>query len=117
MQTRGFGWTGVQVPLIGQGTWKIEGDSPAEALAALQVGLDAGMTHVDTAELYGSGKAESLVGRAIAGRRDFGAPALAVAAGLLGTVLTSMGDYPPRTNAIAATFLILVGALAALVRR
>jgi O-antigen ligase len=58
-----------------------------------------------------------LVGRAIAGRRDFGAPALAVAAGLLGTVLTSMGDYPPRTNAIAATFLILVGALAALVRR
>jgi len=70
MQTRGFGWTGVQVPLIGQGTWKMEGDSPAEALAALQAGLDAGMTHVDTAELYGSGKAESLVARAISGRRD-----------------------------------------------
>ena len=70
MQTRGFGWTGVQVPLIGQGTWKIEADPPAEALAALQAGLDAGMTHVDTAELYGSGKAESLVARAISGRRD-----------------------------------------------
>jgi diketogulonate reductase-like aldo/keto reductase len=70
METRRFGWTGVQVPLIGQGTWKMEGDSPAEALAALQAGLDAGMTHVDTAELYGGGKVESLVGRAIAGRRD-----------------------------------------------
>ncbi|HZW90615.1 MAG TPA: aldo/keto reductase, partial [Myxococcaceae bacterium] len=70
MQTRGFGWTGIQVPIIGQGTWKMEGDSAAEALAALQAGLDAGMTHVDTAELYGSGRVESLVGRAIAGRRD-----------------------------------------------
>ena len=70
MQTRRFGWTGVQVPVIGQGTWKMEGDSPAEALAALQAGLDAGMTHVDTAELYGSGRVESLVGEAIAGRRD-----------------------------------------------
>jgi len=70
MQTRGFGWTGVQVPIIGQGTWKMEGDSAAEALAALQAGLDAGMTHVDTAELYGGGRVESLVARAIAGRRE-----------------------------------------------
>jgi len=70
MQTRGFGWTGIQVPIIGQGTWKMEGDSAAEALAALQAGLDAGMTHVDTAELYGSGRVESLVARAIAGRRE-----------------------------------------------
>ena len=69
MQTRSFGSTGVQVPLIGQGSWKMEGDSPVEALAALQAGLDAGMTHVDTAELYGGGRVESLVGRAIAGRR------------------------------------------------
>ena len=70
MQRRTFGWTGVQVPVIGQGTWKMEGDSPAEALAALQAGLDAGMTHVDTAELYGGGRVEALVARAIAGRRD-----------------------------------------------
>jgi diketogulonate reductase-like aldo/keto reductase len=70
MQTRGFGWTGVPVPVIGQGTWKMEGDSPVEALAALQAGLDAGMTHVDTAELYGGGRVESLVARAIAGRRE-----------------------------------------------
>ena len=70
MQTRRFGWTGVQVPVIGQGTWKMEGDPAAEALAALQAGMDAGMTHVDTAELYGGGRVESLVARAIAGRRE-----------------------------------------------
>jgi diketogulonate reductase-like aldo/keto reductase len=70
MQTRGFGWTEVQVPVIGQGTWKMEADPATEALAALQAGLDAGMTHVDTAELYGSGRVESLVARAIAGRRE-----------------------------------------------
>src|SRR5215468_143838 len=70
MDTRRFGWTAVQVPLIGQGTWKMERDSPTEALAALQAGLDAGMTHVDTAELYGGGRVESLVARAIAGRRE-----------------------------------------------
>ena len=70
MQTRKFGWTGVDVPVIGQGTWKMESDPPVEALGALQAGLDAGMTHVDTAELYGGGRVESLVGRAISGRRD-----------------------------------------------
>jgi diketogulonate reductase-like aldo/keto reductase len=70
MQTRRFGWTGVEVPVIGQGTWKMENDPPHEALAALQAGLEAGMTHVDTAELYGSGRVELLVGRAVAGRRD-----------------------------------------------
>ncbi len=70
METRRFGWTGARVPVIGQGTWKMEDDAPVEALAALQAGLDAGMTHVDTAELYGGGRVESLVARAIAGRRD-----------------------------------------------
>ncbi|HVP61486.1 MAG TPA: aldo/keto reductase [Myxococcaceae bacterium] len=70
MQTRSFGWTGSEVPVIGQGTWKLEGAPPAEALAALQAGLDALMTHLDTAEVYGGGRVESLVARAIAGRRD-----------------------------------------------
>ncbi len=70
MDRRRFGWTVSEVPVIGQGTWKMEGDAPVEALAALQAGLDAGMTHVDTAELYGGGRVESLVARAIAGRRD-----------------------------------------------
>src|SRR5512132_1916202 len=69
MQTRSFGWTGIQVPVIGQGTWKMETDDPEEAAAALRAGLDLGMTHLDTAELYGDGAVESLVGRAIAGRR------------------------------------------------
>ena len=40
------------------------------AVAALKKGLDLGMTHVDTAEMYGSGAAEEVVGEAIAGRRD-----------------------------------------------
>jgi diketogulonate reductase-like aldo/keto reductase len=58
------------VPVIGQGTWHLEGDAPDGAIAALRRGLDLGMKHIDTAELYGSGKAEALVGKAIAGRRD-----------------------------------------------
>lgn len=70
MEKRRFGWTGSEVPVVGQGTWKLEGDAPLEAISALQAGLDAGMTHVDTAEAYGGGRVESLVARAIAGRRD-----------------------------------------------
>ncbi len=69
---REFGWTGVQVPIIGQGTWMIEGARDAErrAVDALRAGLDLGMSHIDTAEMYGNGRAEELVGEAIAGRRD-----------------------------------------------
>src|SRR4051794_9023899 len=69
MLTRPFGWTGVPVPVIGQGTWMIEAD-PRAAVEALRAGLDAGMTHIDTAEMYGSGRAEEIVGEAIAGRRE-----------------------------------------------
>ncbi len=65
-----FGPTGVSVPVVGQGTWNMERDDRAAAVAALRAGLDAGLTHVDTAELYGSGRVEELVGEAIAGRRD-----------------------------------------------
>jgi len=67
-----FGWTRVEVPVIGQGTWMIEGKRDAEerAIEALREGLDLGMTHVDTAEMYGNGRAEQIVGKAIAGRRD-----------------------------------------------
>ena len=67
---RRFGPTEHMVPVIGQGTWHMEDDDPDRAIAALRLGLDLGMTHIDTAELYGSGSVEELVGEAIAGRRD-----------------------------------------------
>ncbi|MGA2270770.1 MAG: aldo/keto reductase [Bryobacteraceae bacterium] len=72
MTERTFGWTGVEVSVIGQGTWMIEGsrDSERRAVEALRAGMDLGLTHIDTAEMYGSGRAEKLVGEAIAGRRD-----------------------------------------------
>jgi diketogulonate reductase-like aldo/keto reductase len=70
MRTAPLGWTGVQVPVIGQGTWNLERDDRAQAIAALRAGLDAGMTHIDTAEMYGSGSVEELVAEAIEGRRD-----------------------------------------------
>lgn len=65
-----FGPTGVQVPKIGLGTWYLEQVDDKTAIAAVQAALELGLTHVDTAELYGTGKAESLVGQALEGRRD-----------------------------------------------
>src|SRR5437867_8092588 len=70
MERRRFGPTKVEVPVIGQGTWYIERGDRASAIAALRRGLDLGMTHIDTAEMYGSGAVEELVVEAIAGRRD-----------------------------------------------
>ena len=70
MNLHRFGATRRDVPVIGQGTWYQEDDDPATALAALRRGLSLGMTHIDTAEMYGSGAAERIVGQAIAGRRD-----------------------------------------------
>ncbi|RBP61405.1 diketogulonate reductase-like aldo/keto reductase [Brevibacterium sanguinis] len=63
---------GTSVPVLGQGTWHI-GDDPArraEEIAAIRTGIEAGMTLIDTAEMYGSGRSESLVGEAIAPLRD-----------------------------------------------
>ncbi len=70
MEHRPFGSTAREVAIIGQGTWNIEQADRAPAIAALRRGLDLGMTHIDTAEMYGSGAAEELVGEAIDGRRD-----------------------------------------------
>jgi diketogulonate reductase-like aldo/keto reductase len=56
--------------VIGLGTWQMEGDDRSAAIRALRTGLDLGMKHIDTAELYGSGSVEELVGEAIDGRRD-----------------------------------------------
>jgi diketogulonate reductase-like aldo/keto reductase len=65
-----FGNTKRDVGVIGQGTWYIEDGDRREAVAALRRGLDLGMNHIDTAEMYGDGAAEAVVGEAIAGRRD-----------------------------------------------
>lgn len=70
METRRFGATHREVPLIGQGTWNMERDDRNAAIDALRLGLDLGMTHVDTAEMYGSGAVEEMVGEAIQGRRN-----------------------------------------------
>jgi diketogulonate reductase-like aldo/keto reductase len=70
MEHRPFGSTKREVAMIGQGTWNIEQADSGRAIGALRRGLDLGMTHIDTAEMYGSGAAERLVGEAIAGRRD-----------------------------------------------
>jgi diketogulonate reductase-like aldo/keto reductase len=60
-----------EVPVIGQGTWNIdEARDRKAAIETLRRGIDLGMTHIDTAEFYGSGASESMVGEAIAGRRD-----------------------------------------------
>jgi diketogulonate reductase-like aldo/keto reductase len=70
MDRRPFGPTGTSVVRIGLGTWQMEGDDRKGCVAALRAGLDAGMMHVDTAELYGSGRVEEIVAEAIEGRRD-----------------------------------------------
>jgi diketogulonate reductase-like aldo/keto reductase len=56
--------------VIGIGTWQMERDDPKQAVAAIRRALELGMTHVDTAELYGHGRVEELVAEAITGQRD-----------------------------------------------
>lgn len=68
MELRSFGASKSRVPVIGQGTWNIDNGDREAAIAALRVGLDLGMTHIDTAEMYGD--AEEMIAEAIAGRRN-----------------------------------------------
>lgn len=70
MNNHPFGKGGPPVAVVGQGTWYMEQAPRAEAIAALRRGLDLGMTYIDTAELYGGGRAEKIVAEAVAGRRD-----------------------------------------------
>jgi len=65
MEKRAFGKA--KVPVLGQGTWNLNGDR-RQAVAALRRGIELGMTHIDTAEMYGD--AEVIVAEAIAGKRD-----------------------------------------------
>jgi diketogulonate reductase-like aldo/keto reductase len=70
MERRRFGSTGREAAVIGQGTWELEKAESTAAFATLRRGLDFGMTHIDTAEMYGSGAVEELIGAAIDDRRD-----------------------------------------------
>jgi diketogulonate reductase-like aldo/keto reductase len=68
MKTRPFGKGGTEVSVIGQGTWYIDRGHRGSAVTALRRGIELGMTHIDTAEMYGD--AELVVAEAIAGKRD-----------------------------------------------
>jgi len=68
MELRPFGPVSRPVAVIGQGTWNLDSTDRRQAITALRTGMDLGMTHIDTAEMYGD--AEDMVGEAIAGRRD-----------------------------------------------
>jgi diketogulonate reductase-like aldo/keto reductase len=68
MSTKPFGRTGANVSVIGQGSWYLDHGDRKHAVAALQRGLDLGMSHIDTAEMYGD--AELVIADAISGRRD-----------------------------------------------
>ena len=68
MQKRKFGNSGPDVSVIGQGTWYLDRGDRKAAVAALRRGIDLGMTHIDTAEMYGD--AELVIADAIAGKRD-----------------------------------------------
>jgi diketogulonate reductase-like aldo/keto reductase len=72
MIARPFGRTGVPVAVIGQGTWRMGESRGAEKqeVAALRLGIELGLSHIDTAEMYADGGAERVVARAIRGRRD-----------------------------------------------
>ena len=98
MRTHVFGTTGREVPVIGQGTWNSPTRSAArdEAVRAIRRGIELGMTHIDTAEMYGSGASEELVASAIEGfpREELF---------LVSKVLPSNGTYPKTIAACEAT--------------
>jgi len=76
MEMRKLGSQGPEISVVGHGAWQAGGDfwGPNESddvvIAAIQAGLESGMSWIDTAEVYGKGRSEELVGRAVSGRRD-----------------------------------------------
>ncbi len=83
MQARRLGWTDLEVSPLGLGCWAIGGPTQFrgshfgwgqidedEAVRAIQVALDGGITFLDTADIYGTGRSERIVGQALVGRRD-----------------------------------------------
>jgi diketogulonate reductase-like aldo/keto reductase len=99
METRPFGPERRAVAVIGEGTWQMESGSRLEAVRAIQGGLDAGVVHVDTAEMYGHGVVEQIVGEAIAGRRD--------EVFLVSKVLPSNASYAGTLRACEASLMRL----------
>ncbi len=69
MKSETFGATGIELPVIGQGTWNMpeSGSRRKEAQRAIRRGIELGMIHIDTAEMYGAGRVEELVGETIRG--------------------------------------------------
>src|SRR5688572_11928863 len=76
MRTKRLGSQGPEISVVGFGAWEAGGDmwgpnpSEAQVVEAISAGINAGITWVDTAEVYGDGTSEQLVGRAVRGRRD-----------------------------------------------
>jgi aryl-alcohol dehydrogenase-like predicted oxidoreductase len=76
MQTRNLGTDNPEISVVGYGAWQAGGADwggrppDDDVIAAIRAALDSGQTWIDTAEVYGNGRSEELVGRAIAGRRD-----------------------------------------------
>lgn len=69
VKTRALSATGIAWTPVGLGTWEMDKE-PAQSVRALQAGIDEGANHIDTAEMYGDGRAEEIVAEATQGRRD-----------------------------------------------
>ncbi len=101
MHTRPLGQSGIEASVVGFGAWAIGGwmwggSSEREAIGAIHAALDAGVTLIDTAPVYGFGASEEIVGKALAGRRD-----QAVVATKCGMVVnTTRGEDKFRTTAL-----------------
>src|SRR6201996_8864505 len=97
VEQRGLGRTNRPVSVIGLGTWQLGGDwgdvSEQDALAVLQASVESGVTFLDTADVYGDGRSEKIIGRFIAGNAGQGL-----------TVATKMGrrvDQVPENYTLA----------------
>ena len=101
MEHKAFGPTGVELPVIGQGTWDMpeSGARKSEAIRAIRRGIELGMTHLDTAEMYGSGAVERLLGEAIVG---IARPSLFVASKVLPSNATYKGTIEACERSLRA---------------
>ncbi len=96
MQTRPLGQSGIEASVVAFGAWAIGGwmwggAEEQESIRAIHTSLDAGATFIDTAPIYGYGRSETLVGKALAGRRD--SVVLATKCGLRWDLTEPRGDF------------------------